>query len=228
MTAQQHARRAIAAGWTSTETPSAPHPPRAPTRAPTSSPASAPTNRCSGSPSRPRPAPTGTDDLDGADTLAARTGHLTLGSCGSCGVQVVTAQMRGGLGERPERSAGPASPVAGMTGSGNRERDRAGQVLRLGVGVSRPGPLLPPLRRLRGRLRRHRALGHPPAGRDLPGSSGAGADPDQERHLAASPGLSSGVKQVQPSSRDWGAVALSARRAYRSSITSICDKEGIR
>lgn len=51
-------------------------------------------------PWQPVPAPAGTDDLDGADTFAARTGHLTLGRCRSCGVQVFSAQVRGGPDER--------------------------------------------------------------------------------------------------------------------------------
>lgn len=51
-------------------------------------------------PWQPVPGPTGTEDLGDADTLAARTGHLTLGRCGSCGIQVITAQIRGGPGER--------------------------------------------------------------------------------------------------------------------------------
>ncbi|MFE7201396.1 hypothetical protein ACFU8R_14075 [Pseudonocardia alni] len=51
-------------------------------------------------PFQPVPAPAGVEDLENADTLAARTGHLTLGRCGSCGIQVVTAQIRGGPDER--------------------------------------------------------------------------------------------------------------------------------
>lgn len=50
-------------------------------------------------PWHPVPTPAGTEDLEAADTLAARTGHLALGRCGSCGVQVVSAQMRGGPAE---------------------------------------------------------------------------------------------------------------------------------